>query len=140
MSEGYTFNWHELDEFDYEGFLSWALVHLTVLTDADGRKRSRDEAEFERLREATKNFTDVTLTVQVSGVDVDPQHLMRGIEHNMKRYAKQDAAETLEQLAAFTDVRATVTVLQEAIVRRIEQVARGLGVDLDVERLREDVL
>lgn len=139
--EGYTFDWQKLDEFDdYERFLCWAFVNLTVDTDDQGVDQALTKEKFEQLSEATKNFTEVTLTVQVNGVAVNPRHLMRGIEHNMKRYAQEAAAKTLEELTAFTDVRATVTVLQEAVVRRIEQVARALGVDLDAERLREGVL
>lgn len=139
--EGYTFDWQKLNEFDdYDKFLHWAVVHLVVDTDADGKAHSRSSEEFEQLREATKNFTEVTLTVQVSGVEVNPEHLMRAVEHKMRVHAHEAARETLEELAAFTDVRATVAVLQEAVVRRIEQVARALGVDMDAARLREDAL
>lgn len=139
--EGYTFDWQKLDEFDdYEAFLSWAFVNLTVDTDDQGVDRALSKEKFEQLSEVTKNFTEVTLTVQVNGVAVNPEHLMRGIEVNMKRYAQEAAAKTLEELTAFTDVRATVAVLQEAVVRRIEQVARALDIDMDVARLRGDEL
>lgn len=132
----YSFNWQTLDEYDYEGFLRWALVHL--LTSDDAHNDGIDVVA--QLSEVTDQFRDVSLTVQVNGVAVDPTHFLRGIHDNMALFARTAATEMLENSAAFTELRNTFTVLQSAAIQRVEQVARALGIDLDVERLRGELL
>lgn len=131
--EPWTFNWHTLKEYDYDQFLRWALIHLTVSEDSGVEL-------LPQLKQATDDFTHVRLYVEVNGVVVNPRHMFEAIHSNMGRFTQTAAAEALEELTQFRELRATLTVLQEAAVRRVEQIARGLGIDLDVERLREDVL
>lgn len=138
MSDAYTFNWHELPDFHdnddtYEAFLKWAMIHLTVDETATDRT---SPATFALLQDATDNFTRVTLTVQLSGVEVNPQHMLRAIHANMADVARQHAVEQLEKLAEFGQLRATIDLLEQAIISRITHVADDLGVDLDAERLR----
>lgn len=138
MSDNYTFNWHDLPNFRdngeaYEAFLKWAMIHLTVDESATDRT---DPTLFALLQDATDNFTKVTLTVQLSGVEVNPQHLLRAIHGNMADVARQHAVDLLEQRAEFVQLRATVDLLEQAIVSRITHVADDLGIDLDAERLR----
>lgn len=126
----YTFNWHDLDEFEpYEEFLRWALVHLTVDTDEEGNPRRLSTEEYERIGQATDRFKTVSLTVQIGGVDVDPEHLMRGIERNMKHYARQTARDELERLAEFRSLRADVEGFERVARQRLNDLAVGMGLE-----------
>jgi hypothetical protein len=128
----YAFNWQTLNEYDYEGFLKWALIHLLTSEDA----RAGGIHVVTQLEDATDGFTDVRLRVEVNGTAVDPSHFLRAIHSNMAQFARTAAVEELERLAQFTELRSTLTVLQSAAIQRVEQVAKALGLDLDVERLR----
>lgn len=133
----YTFNWHDLKGHhdDYEAFLKWALTKLIVnQRDVDANRHNTEL--LEQLRTATNEFTEVTLTVQVNGVEVDPEHMMRAIEHNMRSIARETARDELERLTAFTDLRNTLTTLEAAANRRVRQVASALNVELRDEEDR----
>lgn len=125
----YQFNWRTLDDYDYQGFLKWALVHLTVSQDSGVDL-------LPQLVTATDDLTDVRLYVEVNGVVVDPRELFEAIHANMAKFAREAATEALEESVQFRDLKATLAVLQSAAIRRVELVASGLGIDLDVERLR----
>jgi hypothetical protein len=124
MTDEYKFNLQQLDDFDYDAFLRWTLVHL--VTPREGS--SSDLVDL--LSEPTKNFTEVTLTVQVNGVSVDPHEFIRGIHVNFDRAVKRFAEDELLKLSELTNVRTVVQVLEEAVKTRIEKVASALGFDL----------
>lgn len=128
--EGYTINWHDLGSYDdYEAFLKWAIVMLTVdQRDVDTGRQSTELVD--ELKEATNGFTEVTLTVQINGVEVDPEHFMRGVKYNLQQIAQKTARDKLNTLTAFTDLRNTLTTLEATANRRVRQVASALNVEL----------
>lgn len=129
--EGYTINWHDLGSSDdYETFLRWAIVNLTV--DQRDVDAGRPNTELlDELKEATNGFADVTLTVQINGIEVDPEHFMRGVKFNLQQVARETVRHQLNTLTAFTDLRNTLTTLETAANRRVRQVADALNVRLD---------
>lgn len=129
--EGYTINWHDLGSSDdYETFLRWAIVNLTV--DQRDVDAGRPNTELlDKLKEVTNGFTDVTLAVQINGIEVDPEHFMRGVKFNLQRVARETVRHQLNTLTAFTDLRNTLTTLEAAANRRVRQVASALNVELD---------
>jgi hypothetical protein len=128
MTNEYTFNFEKLEDFDYDAFLRWTLVHL--VTPREGSSSDLSDS----LSEVTKNFTEVTLTVQVNGVDVDPHEFIRGIHLNFDNAARRVAEDELLKLGQLTNLRSTVQVLEDAIGTRMEQVANALGLDLAAAR------
>ncbi len=128
MTNEYTFNFQQLDDFDYDAFLRWTLVHL--VTPREGSSSDLVDS----LSEPTKNFTDVTLTVQVNSVDVDPHEFIRGIHANFDNAARRVAEDELLTLGQLTNVRTTIQVLEDAIGTRIKQVANALGLDVSATR------
>jgi hypothetical protein len=124
MTKEYKFNLQQLDDFGYESFLRWTLVHL--VTPREGSSSDLVDS----LSEVTKNFTEVTLTVQVNGVSVDPHEFIRGIHANFDRAVTRVAEDELLKLGELTNVRTVVQVLEDAVRTRIEQVASALGFDL----------
>lgn len=130
------FNWRTLNEGDdVQGFLRWMLVNLLVgdpTGDADDSRRlNRDLAS--RVEDATRGFTDVRLTIQVSGVDVDVRHFLWSLQANLVREARREAT---RQLAAAADAEELFTIastIQTALRRRAERVAANLGLELRTE-------
>lgn len=133
MSDEYTFNWHDLPDFHgddsagYEVFLKWATVHLLV---DQSRLGTGNTDLHEQVRAASDDFTQVTLTIQVCGVEVNPEHLVRAIHANMVHWAKVSAAETLDALPTLVELRSTLDVIEAAARARIEHVAADLGLEL----------
>lgn len=126
----YTFSWKKLGTDDYEVFLRWLFVHLLV----DDARDSTTQSKFiERLGELTDRFDKVTLTVQVNGVQIDPEHLIRGIHDRTARFARSYAIEQLRASSQLVDLRSTLNVIETAARSRIEHVAADLGLELPTE-------
>lgn len=127
--KSYTFNWHDLDQSEpYEEFVHWVLVNLSV--DQKDVDAGRHDGELlEQLRVATDGFTNVVLTVQVNGVEVDVEHWFRSLEHNMKVYAQRAAHDELTQLAEFRRLREDLEVFEASAQHRLNELADELGLD-----------
>lgn len=129
---GYRFNWHDLDETEpYEAFLHWAVIHLTVDTNDESNPQVLTDEQLDALDRATDRFHDVELTIQLNGIDVNPEHMMRAIERNMKLLARDAARAELEQLDDLRLLRRTVVQLDRETSRRVRWVAAKLGITLD---------
>lgn len=80
-----NFNWHELDG---NSFLSWMVVHLL----ATGKAKDM----FEEFSELTDKFNDVTMTIQINGIEVDVEHFVECIQEVMKLETQKAAGEIAE--------------------------------------------
>lgn len=83
-----NFNWHELDRDD---FLSWMVVHLVAQESWD-----KSDGKFEQLRDITDGFSNVTMNIQINGVEVNVSHFVDSIQSVMK-YQTERAAEDLAE-------------------------------------------
>ena len=91
----YQFDWQGLSEGD---FVKWMFVNL--LTTPGNHSESKDL--IDQLTEPTKKFTDVTLTMQVNGIEVNAENFIRSVEKGMN-YRAEDAVK--EAVSSITDIR-----------------------------------
>lgn len=83
-----NFNWHELDS---DGFLSWMVVNLISQDSWD-----KSNGKFEQLRDLTDGFSNVTMNIQINGVEVNVSHFVDSIQAVMKHQTER-AAENLAE-------------------------------------------
>lgn len=122
MSTEHVFDWHGIRE----GFLK----HLVVCSiSGDGW----DADEFEQLSQATNHFTDIHLTMQLGGVDVDPMRFLQTLERQYDRQIELAAKKLVE------DVGLDMDGLYK-VARDVERYARNklqeFGVEYHEDELR----
>lgn len=123
----YTFNWQKLHEdYDAEAFLRWMVVHLMVDRGEDGRPTARPDLH-DRVSAATDGFTNVTLTIQVGGVDVNVRHFVENAFNVMRAHADRAAAELIRERTDLTQLFDQVHAIRDAVARRTTEVVRGMG-------------
>src|SRR5262245_11410950 len=71
------FNWHDQPE----NFLKWMLTSCIASMKVD----------FDALKAATNDFTDVVITMQVNGIEVPAKGFIDGIQSNMDWEVNQAA-------------------------------------------------
>lgn len=128
--EGYTFDWHELDDHDPEKtdhFLKWLVP--TVLADS---------VVAEEIAEASDRYTRVELTMQLNGIEVDARAFVEGCYRNMRRFAQDAAVAKLVEVVDYADLVETIEQLRVTLQGVALQVARDLGVDRGLEDLGVD--
>jgi hypothetical protein len=124
----FTFNWHDLDAHDnysFESFVSWFLVHLVVPTEDQERTSWYDD-----LSARTDKFQNVELKILINGVEGNTRHALESIHHNMVRYAQDAAVEELRKIEEFNNLKRAMRALEGAVRDRLESVARGFGLTL----------
>jgi hypothetical protein len=114
--------------FDWQGtqdeFLKWLLPSLLA--------QHLNAESIDELSRLTNKFTDISVTMQVNGVSVDPTHMFESIQQTMD-YSVSAAARDL-LTACDADVLYDGLKQLNARVRRIiEERAAQLGVELDLE-------
>lgn len=130
--QSYTFNWHSLRDMDSgtdEGFLRWMLVNL-VTRRCDDEDYSRSRTLLEQLSDASNGFTNVTLTIQANGIDLNVEHFVSSIRRNMEWWARRTAVEELEGRTDVTELFDAVSSLRVRVRRSMEIIARDLGIEL----------
>lgn len=128
--EGYTFDWHELDDHDekkIDHFLKWLVP--TVLADS---------VVAEEIAEASDRYTRVELTMQLNGIEVDARAFVEGCYVNMRRFAQDAAVAKLVEVINYADLVETIEQLRVTLQGVALQIARDLGVDRGLEDLGVD--
>jgi hypothetical protein len=76
----WSFDWHNerTAAGGRESFLYW-LVIMSI-----SPLRTEQPDIYARISEATSRLTDVRITMQINGIDVDAEHFIARIEQNMK--------------------------------------------------------
>lgn len=116
------FNWQK-EGWD-GSFLGWVFVKLVPHTD---KKR------FEELSKATSGFTDVKLTMQVNGIEVDTQEFIETLPKVLQAYAEKHAKTVLSELAAFEELREYIQVFEFAACTRLRELAEKLNLNADFD-------
>jgi hypothetical protein len=116
-STGFTYDWQQQEE----GFLKWFLPTLVTTMDSE---------VFNRLSEATDKFTNVTLTIQVNGVDVPVENFLSGVESNMTYYANKEAGRLVTSIPRLERLRELMDDADYALRERLTQIMAEAGVDL----------
>lgn len=117
-SEEFRFDW----QAQPEGFLKWLLPTLISSRHHDGL--------IDQLSAATEKFTDVRLTVQINGVDVDPAAFLTGVEMNMVHYAKAEARRLVDEIGELALLRELLEDVERSAVRQLEQRLAAAGIEL----------
>lgn len=108
---------------DRTKFLHWILpVVLSDLLQREG---------VERLKEATTNFTEVTMTMQINGIEVDAEAFIDATQRHMKVRVEEEAARLVEGSPERESIRAAddaVTQILEEAYSAIKTRYEAIGV------------
>ena len=99
---------------DREGFTAWMIINLVT--------QAREDGQYDQLDELTNKWTDIDLTVQVNGVDISPEHFLKGVESNMHYWAEKKAARAVESV--LDGVRDEVEKVED-ILRQTEALVKS---------------
>ena len=122
-NEDTIYDWHN----EPEGVLKWALP--TLLSTQRGLGGLDRMSELERR---TQGWTNVELRVLVNDVELPARPLLEGLVHNLEHEVERLAARRLRQVAWLETLRLHVEALEAALVTRLRDAARELGLDLDL--------
>lgn len=81
----FKFDWHARDE----DFVKWLFVHLIA------NKTGTDQ--FDQLSAATDKFTNVKLTMQVNGIELDAQRFIESVEDAYRQHAENTAKRMVDE-------------------------------------------
>lgn len=114
-------------QFDWqnrkEDFVKWMFVHLI----ADKRQ---EDPKFEKLSVATNGFTDVNITMQVNGIEVDAKNFIESVEYAYKSHAENTAKEIVaEAIPDLSDLQDAVFEAQRALEKKLRESMRSVGVE-----------
>ena len=112
-----TFDWQSEPE---SSLLKQLLPHMMVHFD--------DELE-ERLRVATADWTDVTLTIAVNGVDVPVQGFIDRFDDEVTDMAVEAADGYLDRIAELQDLRHTIDELENVVSDRVKSITQANDVN-----------
>ena len=114
----FKFDWQARNE----DFVKWMFVHLI----ADQRKVDN----FDELSNATKGFTNVEITMQVNGVEVNAQNFIESVEEAYKQHAERAAKQMVDDaIPDLWDLREAVDDAQHALTRKLREAMRENGVE-----------
>lgn len=116
----HVFNW----QAEPDGTLKWLIP--TVLD-------TRDEAQFERVRQLSENFTKIELSILVNGVEVNADAFVRSLTRNLEHLTKTEARRILDDFdvdGEFRRVEHMMRDLTAALRRDLESRLAQLGFDL----------
>lgn len=121
----YRFNWHD-EVTRRSSFKEWLIPTLLGST-------GNDREKFDALAEATQGWTDVNVTVQVNGIDVDPEDFFDSVERNLSLLTADKARELVDGDERLRELGNSMSSLLRAL--RFEgRLALGrLGIEWDEE-------
>lgn len=119
----YRFNWHETGQDDFQ---RWLIP--TILADLP-----REQSRFDELSELTGNWSDVNVTVQINGVEVDPTGFFTSIERNLTYLTEREAERLVRGNDRLNEINSVLTTF-ERVIRFEAGLALGrLGIDMREE-------
>lgn len=114
----FRFNWQDAPE----GIAKWLLVAVIPA--------SQRPDIIPRLSEATNKFTEVDLTIQVNGIEVDAGALLDRIERTMNYRAQVEAQRLLDGIGRFDDLQNLLDRVQLAAKTAVRQRLRAAQFEL----------
>lgn len=116
------FDWQKRDE----DFVKWMFVHLI----ADKRQ---EDPRFETLSSATKGFTDVQITMQVNGIEVNAQNFIESVENAYRQHAERTAKDLVRDMPRMQELEDVLAEAQRQAKSAIEEAFARAGIDLDLD-------
>lgn len=117
----YTFNWQEHED----PFWDWATI---VIQGPD----SLPQDKFDELSEATDHFTNIKITVQMNGIEMDPKYLFERLEGDFDRQVAVAVAEKIEE-ADLTPLYDVLTDVTDAVKVEVRKRFEAVGITLPEE-------
>lgn len=111
-------NYYELPE----GFMRSAMVNMVT-----GRI-----VEWETLSKATKGFTDIQLTIQMNGIDIDAEPFLTSLGRRIEHAAK-DKLNELVRNVGLTALAEAVNDIDQALKQELYARVNALGIELPEE-------
>jgi hypothetical protein len=128
--QGYKFDWHSLGDYDAEGFLRWMVVNLLSEHTDNGDVRPELDHLINRVGEASADYREVVLTIQLNGVDVNVEHFVRNVHANMHDHARRAAVNWLREHVDVGRLLDDATAIGEALTSRAREIAHQVGLDV----------
>lgn len=126
MAEEYRFDWQGQHGAAGRSFEGWLIP--TLLSGADWDVVSGP------LQEATKNWTDVLVTVQINGIEVGAREFFASIDRNLTYLIEREAKRLVEEDDRLTEI-GEAAALFEADCKRAAKYRLGqIGIAFDEER------
>jgi hypothetical protein len=114
----YTFDWHAEGR---DSFVGWALVHILP---------PMTNEQMGKLSEETDKFTNVTLTIQVNGIEMDAKPFLDGIDRNMEHFAKVEARKMVAAMTKLNRMDRLMEFLQEQVELVAREELRDAGIEI----------
>jgi hypothetical protein len=127
-----TFNWHELDEDNLEGFLKWMIPTLL----SEHRNQTNDselDHLLHRVGEASDKFTKLTMTIQLNGIEVNVLHFVENLYVAWSNASKAEATRVLKESTDVGELFELVETLKRNVKLKTERVGTALGLDMTLE-------
>jgi hypothetical protein len=115
----YTFDWQK----EPENFLKWMVPHLLA-----GLKD--DDETFDKIYDATDGFENVTLTIQINGVDIPVKHFVDSIAMNMDVQVELAARQMIKDIPKLKKLKNLMDLFEVEMLNRMQQIARENNLDL----------
>lgn len=133
VDQGYTFNWHTLNEHDdSEGFLRWMFVNLVTESRGDGTPADVEHDHLiNRVLAASDGAKNVTLTIQANGIELNVEHFVRSVRRNMRWHAHRAAMTELSDRADVSRFTELADQVQTTMNIQMRLIARDLGIELN---------
>lgn len=121
----YRFNWH--DEVTHRpSFKEWLIPTLLGST-------GNDREKLDALAEATQAWTDVNVTVQINGIDVDPEDFFDSVERNLSSITADKARELVDGDERLQELGNAMSSLLRALRFEGRLALDRLGIEWDEE-------
>lgn len=128
----YTFNWHKLDDADdHEEFLSWMVVNLLSEHRVGDVVDPALDHLLNRVGDASDQFRNVKLTIQLNDVEVNAEHFVRCLHGAYRHAARKEAWDLLQGSTKAAELRDTVDAFHDAVREHAYRLADSLGITLN---------
>lgn len=114
------FSWHDLPE----GFLKWMIVNLMP------KWNKIDNELWEQIKVATEKHTNIVLTIQINGIEVDAMKFVDSVKYNMDRAVVREAQRIVEEETVFNEITSALYDLEKTVKGHLRYELRKAGIEL----------
>lgn len=118
----FTFDWQAEARKSRGSFLEWLIPELVTCLEWHGKS-------WELIRERSKGYTDVQLTIQINGVEVDPKSFLEGVESNMTHQAQRGAEELVGSITDLEALHDSIDELASGVRDKVRELLRANGIE-----------
>lgn len=82
---------------------------------------SDEVKDHSRFHEATDDFTNVAITMQINGIEVSVDHFLECLEDNIEHAAREEARAQLDSVEGFPALKVKLAEIELAVTRHLEE-------------------